>query len=217
MRAEAVERHGARRERILAAAGELFCEREYAAVSLVGVAERAGVARGTVYNQFGSKEALYREVIAARLGRLLERLDEVLGSEGDPDLDLERCVVQPLMFFVKYPGVLLLWRRAGLRRQAGGNGGAENGEGALRDRVERVHERMVELVTRAIADGVRRGVFRPVDARSVAGAMLGAVEGAAAALNGRGVRSAAVQRSREQLCEMFRSGLRADRGREGLA
>ncbi|MFO8072706.1 MAG: TetR/AcrR family transcriptional regulator [Polyangia bacterium] len=210
MRAEAVDLPVERRERILAAAGELFCEREYAAVSLVGVAERAKVARGTVYNQFGSKEALYREVIAARLGRLLERLDEVLGSEGDPYLDLERCVVQPLMFFVKYPGVLLLWRRAGLHRRAGVDGGARGGEGALRDRVERVHERMLDLVTRAIADGVRRGVFRPVDSRSVAGAVLGAVEGAAASLNGRGVRSAAVLRAREQLCEMIRSGLRAE-------
>jgi AcrR family transcriptional regulator len=49
--------------RILRAAKELFLADRYAGVSLERVAERAGVSRQTVYNRFGSKEAVFREMV----------------------------------------------------------------------------------------------------------------------------------------------------------
>lgn len=52
-------------ERILRAARELFLADRYAGVSLERVAERAGVCRQTVYNRFGSKEAVFRAVVRA--------------------------------------------------------------------------------------------------------------------------------------------------------
>ena len=48
----------ATRERILAAAAELFLERWYDDVTLAAVAERAGVSGQTVINHFGGKEQL---------------------------------------------------------------------------------------------------------------------------------------------------------------
>lgn len=50
-------------EKILAAAKELFLEGRYDGVNLERVAERAGVSRQTVYNRFGSKENVFREMI----------------------------------------------------------------------------------------------------------------------------------------------------------
>jgi Transcriptional regulator len=50
-------------ERILAAAKELFLEHRYDGVNLERVAERAGVSRQTVYNRFGSKENVFREMV----------------------------------------------------------------------------------------------------------------------------------------------------------
>ncbi len=49
--------------RILRAAKELFLADRYAGVSLERVAERAGLSRQTVYNRFGSKEAVFREMV----------------------------------------------------------------------------------------------------------------------------------------------------------
>ncbi|GHE30265.1 TetR/AcrR family transcriptional regulator [Streptomyces thermocarboxydus] len=49
--------------KILRAAKELFLADRYAGVSLERVAERAGVSRQTVYNRFGSKEAVFREMV----------------------------------------------------------------------------------------------------------------------------------------------------------
>ncbi|AQZ70385.1 unnamed protein product [[Actinomadura] parvosata subsp. kistnae] len=50
-------------EKILAAAKELFLADHYDGVTLERVAERAGVSRQTVYNRFGSKETVFREMV----------------------------------------------------------------------------------------------------------------------------------------------------------
>jgi AcrR family transcriptional regulator len=50
------------RERLLAAAQELIEEGGYGAASVIAIAERAGVAAGTLYRHFASKEELFVEV-----------------------------------------------------------------------------------------------------------------------------------------------------------
>jgi AcrR family transcriptional regulator len=50
------------RERLLAAARELIEEGGYGAASVLAIAERAGVASGTLYRHFASKEELFVEV-----------------------------------------------------------------------------------------------------------------------------------------------------------
>jgi len=53
------------RERLLAAARELIEEGGYAAAPVVAIAERAGVASGTLYRHFPSKADLFLEVFRA--------------------------------------------------------------------------------------------------------------------------------------------------------
>ncbi len=55
----------ATRERLLAAARELIEEGGYASASVAAIAERAGVASGTVYRHFASKAELFLEVFRA--------------------------------------------------------------------------------------------------------------------------------------------------------
>ncbi len=52
----------ATRQRLLAAARELIEEDGYGSASVAAIAERAGVASGTVYRHFASKAALFLEV-----------------------------------------------------------------------------------------------------------------------------------------------------------
>jgi AcrR family transcriptional regulator len=68
------------RERLLAAASELFYDEGVHTVGIDRVIERAGVAKASLYNTYGSKDELVRayleqrhEVIAARITRYLER------------------------------------------------------------------------------------------------------------------------------------------------
>ena len=57
------------RERLLTAAQELIEEGGYGAASVVAIAERAGLAAGTLYRHFASKEDLFVEVFRAVCGR----------------------------------------------------------------------------------------------------------------------------------------------------
>ncbi len=51
-----------RRAAILAAAGAVFADSGYAASTVEAVAAKAGIAKGSVYNYFPSKEALFEQV-----------------------------------------------------------------------------------------------------------------------------------------------------------
>src|SRR5579884_1016625 len=84
------------RERLLLAAQELIEEGGYAAASVAAIAERAGVAAGTLYRHFDSKQELFVELfrsVCAREERAMraaaaelqsasavERLEVVLGT-----------------------------------------------------------------------------------------------------------------------------------------
>jgi AcrR family transcriptional regulator len=81
MRMDGTDRSSAR-ERLLAAADELFYEEGVHTVGIDRVIERAGVAKATLYNAFGSKDELIRcyldgrhRATRARLLAFLERFD----------------------------------------------------------------------------------------------------------------------------------------------
>jgi AcrR family transcriptional regulator len=70
------------RERLLAAANELFYAEGVHTVGIDRVIERAGVAKASLYNTFGSKDELVRvylegrhAVVAARINRYIERYE----------------------------------------------------------------------------------------------------------------------------------------------
>jgi AcrR family transcriptional regulator len=69
------------RQRLLAAANELFYEEGVHTVGIERIIERAGVAKASLYNTFGSKDALVRAYLLARYeaGRasILTRLESL--------------------------------------------------------------------------------------------------------------------------------------------
>ena len=67
----------ARRAAILDAALEEFTARGYEGARLDDVAKRAGVAKGTIYLYFADKEALFQELIRAKLSPVVGELIQV--------------------------------------------------------------------------------------------------------------------------------------------
>jgi AcrR family transcriptional regulator len=72
------------RERLLAAADELFYEFGINNVGIERVIERAGVAKASLYDSFGSKEELARSYVQARDARRRERLTSRLARFSTP-------------------------------------------------------------------------------------------------------------------------------------
>jgi AcrR family transcriptional regulator len=70
------------RARLLDAAGALVDEGGYAAASVVAVAQRAGVAAGTLYRHYDSKEELFVELFRAVCDRELEAMEAAAAGPG---------------------------------------------------------------------------------------------------------------------------------------
>jgi AcrR family transcriptional regulator len=69
---------------LLAAADELFYAEGVQSVGVDRVIERAGVARATLYNTFGSKEALVKAYLGARHQGTVTRLTGSIERQTDP-------------------------------------------------------------------------------------------------------------------------------------
>ena len=69
------------KEDIRKAAWELFSQFGVEKVSIVDIARKAGVSQATIYNNFGSKDALVREFVTNAIEQLVNRVQEVLTPE----------------------------------------------------------------------------------------------------------------------------------------
>jgi AcrR family transcriptional regulator len=72
------------RERLLAAANELFYNEGVQTVGIDRIIEHAGVAKASLYNTFGSKEALVRAYLESRHARTMDRLTSAVAARTDP-------------------------------------------------------------------------------------------------------------------------------------
>ena len=72
------------RERLLAAADELFYAEGIHVVGVDRVVERAGVTKATLYNTFGSKDDLVRCYLEEHMRRRKERIARILAAHDTP-------------------------------------------------------------------------------------------------------------------------------------
>ncbi|MBG0828164.1 TetR/AcrR family transcriptional regulator [Planomonospora sp. ID67723] len=94
-------RRAGTRLKVFAAAAELIAEQGYAATTVDAIAERAGVAKGTVFYNFGTKEALFGGLLEHGIGLLSGALSGAATGESALDA-LDSVVMAQLRFFEEY-------------------------------------------------------------------------------------------------------------------
>jgi AcrR family transcriptional regulator len=72
------------RERLLAAANELFYEEGVHTVGIDRIIEHAGVAKGSLYNTFGSKDELIRAYLETRHASMARRITQAVERYDTP-------------------------------------------------------------------------------------------------------------------------------------
>lgn len=78
----------ARREAILSATRELFMESDFFDLSMATIAKKSGLAKGTVYLYFKTKEEIFLALSTEEMGAWLDDLDERLANLKKPvDID----------------------------------------------------------------------------------------------------------------------------------
>jgi AcrR family transcriptional regulator len=86
--------------KILDAARAEFGERGFAESSIVGITQRAGVALGTFYTYFDSKEALFQALVRDMSAQVRDAVGPILGSAADA-LDGERRALEAFLRFAR--------------------------------------------------------------------------------------------------------------------
>jgi TetR/AcrR family transcriptional regulator of autoinduction and epiphytic fitness len=102
-------RRGGSREAIIEAAARLFLEQGFGAVSMDDLAEAGGVARRTLYNQFASKEEIFRETLLRVPGQLEDVLPPGVETQGDVT-DVLRLIARAIVKLHRRPGYLGFFR-----------------------------------------------------------------------------------------------------------
>ncbi|MDQ0729472.1 TetR/AcrR family transcriptional regulator [Arthrobacter sp. B1I2] len=104
-------RTNATRQKLFDASMELIGERGAAGVTVDEIAAAAGVSKGTVYYNFGSKSELIAQLLRHGVdilkARLLEAAD--VAGTGDPLLAMEAMIGQAMDFMAEYPSFARLW------------------------------------------------------------------------------------------------------------
>jgi AcrR family transcriptional regulator len=119
MESRSTTRRQATRQRLYEAAVTLFAEKGFSATTVDEIAERAGVAKGTVYYNFKSKTELFEELLRHGVGLLTASLrsaaEETEERGGTRVGALDAMIRAGLVFIDRYPAftqlyVAELWR-----------------------------------------------------------------------------------------------------------
>lgn len=152
----------ARRERLLEAAEQLFSASGFRAVTMAGIAEAAGFAKGTVYAYFADKDDVFRNVRERVVARLLEAIETALAAPGTTTervtaaLRAKDVAIYDLVSSSPHAAELFAAR-----------------DRVARDEVEQTDRRLIELIGGALDDGIDRGLPPPRLARLVVRASRG--------------------------------------------
>lgn len=159
------KRVGNKRERIIAAAARFFGEKGYHNTTTAEVAEAAGVAAGTIYIYFSSKEDLLVAVFEEFLERHMARLRDGVQRETGPEAKLRVLIFLGLELMEENPDSARIFLSQLRQSTSMIKMVAKRSSRAYRDIIESI-----------LDDGVRAGVFRPMDTRAVASMLFGSFQ-----------------------------------------
>ncbi|WP_191242724.1 TetR/AcrR family transcriptional regulator [Amycolatopsis deserti] len=146
---------------LLKAAEQVFARRPVDEVTVEEIAERAGVAVGSIYNNFGSKAGLHAAVVDRALDVDREYMDRAYTPDRSPIEQLEAAAEQYLRFYLEQPE---FFRMLAFPAPLGNYEAAAETAARLAHRVDEQNARMIDAIERGIADGT----IRPLDARQAA-------------------------------------------------
>ena len=153
-----------KRKHILEAAADLFSRNSYHEVMVEDVAKMIGVAKGTVYNYFTSKEELYFSIMSQRMENLIISLTEKIQKEHNSVDSLRSFILHVYMFMMKYQNFFLMYKKESL-----------NSYSDYCDQLRNLEEQLRQQLLRIIRSGIKETVFRDVNEEFTANSILGSI------------------------------------------
>lgn len=146
-----------RRKAILDAARKVFVSKGFRDATVADIAARCGLAKGTIYLYFQSKEEIYVSLTAMGLSLLRKDFEKVASQPLKSDRLLEEMLDSYVRFYARhkdYFSMMFLSSQPDVRGKVS--------EAALQASVQE-GTRCLQIVCDVIKKGIDEGVFRPGD------------------------------------------------------
>ena len=155
-------RREATRRKLFEAAVTLVSEQGYGATTVDEIAERAGVAKGTVYYNFGGKDELYAALLEWGVTRLADTLRQAV---PDPEVEPRQALTEVLR-----AGVVFIGAHEALARLLMAETWRTNRSWYAT--VRQIRTQAIGVITEQLDAMVERGLTRPDLDTSLAGSAL---------------------------------------------
>lgn len=155
------------KEKILQAAMALFAEQGYHDTSMSSIAKKAGLAKGTLYWHFNSKEELFKQLISKKGKGLFNHLEMLTTETGSPESIIKQFIYHKLNFMYEHRELSIILFN---------NDHCKDEEFMLQ--LINQHKELVNKLTNVIEKGRQDGRFQfSGQSKDVAIAILGMVNG----------------------------------------
>jgi AcrR family transcriptional regulator len=139
-----------RREHIVEKAREVFSRNRYNEVTVGAITAEAGIAKGTFYLYFDSKEELFVEVIRDAISRLRRAIADAVASVDDPMQKVQASVPVILDICGREAGLYMaIFQQAAFL------------ESDRHEEYNALYEPLAKDFQATIEEGMKRGVFKP--------------------------------------------------------
>ncbi|MDX9701606.1 MAG: TetR/AcrR family transcriptional regulator [Candidatus Auribacterota bacterium] len=133
------------------AAIDVLSAKSYDSLTMNDIAEKAGVAIGTIYNYFKNKEDLFYYVYEQVHVAIEEKLDAIVNNQDDPAQRIRVFLKEVFDVCDKYKIVLAMAKQIGIKDRI-----------PVEQKKERV-ARHIRVTQRIIEDGIAQKKFREID------------------------------------------------------
>lgn len=185
-----------KRDLIIDVAAKLFSELGYHEVNMEMVAREAGIAKGTIYNYFKSKEELYFTINEVKLGKLLRELGKKIKSQESVIDDLRGFVIHLFMFLLKYKDFFLIFQRTRLKKQ-------KLKSVVLENRISQLKDMLMDI----LKEGIEKKVFKDINSCFEADMILGMIYSAVLRNINKSIHDPEITEEREILFQFIRDSV----------
>ncbi|MCH7517845.1 MAG: TetR/AcrR family transcriptional regulator [Candidatus Dadabacteria bacterium] len=157
-------RRKSRKEEIIKAASNLFSQKSYHDVTMDQIAEKVGVAKGTIYLYFESKENLYLGILEHTFETIESILEKEIAKEDPAPQKLKKILRLIFQFYFQNMDVLRILTRDETR--------------LIREHfefTERWRHRRIKLYRKILEKGIKEGSFRSANTELMALIIFGLV------------------------------------------
>ena len=158
-----------RHEEILEAARKVFARRGYSEASVEDIAREAGIAKGTLYLYYDSKQEIYWEALKRGLGALCDAIEKRVSAERSCESKVRAFIAAKLTWFEENQDLFKIYHAEFAH--------AMSQPACLRKDFNEFHSRQMKLLTRALRQGILQKVIRKLPAEAAAEAILDVARG----------------------------------------